>query len=119
MATTLLTPRTHGYLDYAMGALFAAAPLSFGFTAAPAIASYVVAATIVGLSLFTRYPLGAVRLVPFTIHGDVEFATAPLLVSMPWIAGFSREPLACTMFVGSGVVLFLVWLMTDYRAADR
>jgi hypothetical protein len=117
----LLSPRVHGYLDYAMVATFVAAPFLLGFydVLAPSIACYALAGGLLLVSLLTRYPLGAVPVMPFTVHGDLEFALAPLIAAMPWIAGFALRLPACVFFVASGVGLFLVWVVTDYGGAER
>lgn len=117
----LLSPKIHGVFDYLASIVFAVAPVLFMPDAvqAAAIACYAVAVTLLIVSLFTRYPLGAVRLIPFTIHGAIEFVVAPLLIAFPWIAGFSHLHDARLFFILAGVLLFALWLITDYRAADR
>lgn len=116
-----LSPRIHGILDYVTVGLFAAAPLLFMTEAVPEAvgACLAVAATLLLVSMFTRYPLGALRWIPFPVHGAIEFVTAPLLVAYPWIAGFSAAPIARTFFVVAGASLFVLWALTDYRAAGR
>lgn len=62
--------------------------------------------------------LGVVKLIPFTVHGAIEFVIAIALVAMPWLLGFANQPAARNFYVGSGVVVFIVWLITDYKAAE-
>jgi hypothetical protein len=61
--------------------------------------------------------LGLVGLIPFTIHGASEFLISFVLIAMPWVAGFAAEAPARNFFVGSGILIFVVWLTTDYKAA--
>lgn len=114
-----LSPLVHGVLDYLLGALFIAAPFLFSFVSPLAqIISLAIGASVLLLSLLTRYPLGVLRVIPFPVHGAVEFVAALALIAMPWFAGFEGVPPARNFFVATGVALFAVWLTTDYKAAE-
>ena len=115
----ILSPRAHGYLDYMVVVAFALAPSLLGFSKVPATVSYVLAAVHLMETLITRFPLGVIKILPFTVHGSIEFVLSFLLVAMPWIFGYSSEPAARNYYVASGIALFVVWLITDYKAADR
>ncbi len=114
----LLTPRMHGYLDFVVVAAFALAPSLFSFSQTPARISYVLAVVHLLLTLLTAYPMGVLKLVPFKIHGGVEFVVSFTLVALPFIFGYAGEPAARNFFIAFGIVVFLVWLVTDYDAAD-
>jgi hypothetical protein len=114
-----LDPRTHGYVDYLAVALLALAPALFGFTGTPAVLCYVLAVVQLGMSLVTAYPLSIVKLLPFTIHGGIELATSVFLVVAPWLLGFADMADARNFFIVSGVGLLLVYLLTNYKAADQ
>lgn len=115
----LLNPRIHGYLDYLAVALLALAPTIFGFSGTPAVLSYVVAVAQLGMSLLTAYPLGIKKIIPFTVHGGVEVAVTILFLVSPWLFGFSDHDTARNFFLASGVGLGIVYLITNYKAADR
>lgn len=116
-----LKPLPHGAIDYAMAGTLMAAPWLFGFSRnRRATASSVVSgAAILGLSLMTKYPLGAVKRVSFPVHGVVETAAGLLNVAAPWTLGFSRDRAAKLTHVLSGLATLCVVAMTDYRAAER
>lgn len=114
-----LDPRTHGYLDYAAVAVLALAPTLFGFGGIAATICYVVAAMQLGMSLLTAYPLGAAKVIPFTVHGAIELVVAIALVAAPWLFGFSSEDAARNFFIVSGLGLLGVYLVTNYKAAER
>lgn len=114
-----LGPRAHGVLDYIIVVTFLLAPALFGFYGLPATLCYVLAAAHLLLSLLTDYPLGAAKIIPFTMHGALEFVIALALVAFPWLLGFSQMPGATSFFVVSGIVVFFIWLVTDYKAAER
>lgn len=114
-----VSPRVHGVLDYLYAALFFAAPFWLDFTSRTArLSCFVFAGAILLLSVLTRYPLGVVRVIPFTVHGGIEFVAALALIAMPWLAGFQDALIARNFFLATGIVLFGLWMTTDYKAAE-
>lgn len=111
----ILSPRVHGYLDFVVVAAFALAPTLFNFSATPKNISYALAAVHLLLTLTTAFPFGVLKLIPFTVHGAIELIVVIALVAIPWIFGFAGEMAARNFYVGSAVVIFLVWLTTDYK----
>lgn len=115
----LVSPRVHGVLDYLFAALFLLAPAWLDFaTRTGRISAFVIGGTILILSLLTRYPLGVLRVVPFPVHGRIEFVASLALIALPWLGRFQDAIVARNFFVGTGVVLFGLWLVTDYKAAE-
>ena len=114
-----LSPLVHGMLDYLLAALFLGAPYWLNL-ASPLARSLCLlfGGGLLLVSLLTRYPLGLLRLVPFPVHGGIEFIGAVTLLASPWLAGFADVDLARNFFLGTGVALFAVWLITDYKAAE-
>jgi hypothetical protein len=106
-------------LDYGAVVLLALAPSLFDFGGAAAGLCYFLSAAFLGLSLLTAYPLGAAKVIPFTVHGAVEAGTAVFLVLAPFLFGFSDVDGARNFFIASGVVLGIVFALTDYKAAER
>ena len=83
--------RTHGVIDYLMGALLIVAPYLLGFADGTA-AQWVpqaVGAALVGASLLTDYELGVVRVIPMPVHLGIDIASGALLAASPWLFGFS------------------------------
>lgn len=115
----LLSPLVHGILDYAVVLAFLLAPKVFSFADTPATICYVIAALHAVLSLCTAYPLGALKRIPFPAHGSVEVVASIALVLMPWLARFDGHTDARNFFLASGIVLFVVWLTTQYRTNQR
>jgi hypothetical protein len=113
----ILSPKIHGILDYAVVLVFLAAPALFGLTGLAAQLSYALAAVHLALTLLTDFSLGALRVIPLTVHGWIELAVAPTLAAAPWILGFGFR--ARIFYVAAGAAIFLVWCATDYRAAPR
>ncbi len=113
-----INPKIHGYLDCAVILVLFILPSLLGFSREAARTSYILGAIYVVLVLATAYPLGALKLIPFTVHGAIELVLSPVLIALPWLAGFSYDSPARVFYIVAGVALFAVWLFTDYKAAD-
>ena len=83
--------RTHGVLDYAVGALLIVVPYILGFadgTTAQWIPQ-IVGAALIGASLLTNYELGVVRMIPMPVHLFLDIAAGALLAVSPWLFDFA------------------------------
>jgi hypothetical protein len=116
----VLKPVPHAVVDYAMAGTLMAAPWLFGFSdnKVARANSVISGAAVLGLSLMTRYPLGAAKLVPFPVHGVLETMAAVMNTAAPWLMGFSRHKRATSTHVAAGLATLAVVALTDYRAAE-
>lgn len=112
----VLDAKTHGILDYALAGLFLLMPSIFGFSETAATVSYVIGVLYIIASLLTKYPLGAMKLIPFPVHGVLESIMAASWIFFPWIFGFAADDAARNFFIIAGVGLLLVAFLTDYRS---
>jgi hypothetical protein len=108
-------PHIHGIIDYASVIMLAMAPRVTGFNGKPAMICYALAVVHLALTLLTRFPLGALKVVGFPLHGAIELLVSLLLIVLPWLANFSKGVLNTRFFVAFGLLLFVIWLLTDYR----
>ncbi|HJQ70621.1 MAG TPA: SPW repeat protein [Blastocatellia bacterium] len=117
----VLKPLPHSILDYAWAGTMMAAPWLFGFSKnkKATINCVSAGAGIMGLSLMTKYPLGALKLIPFPTHGVIEAIAGGLTAADPWILGFSGNKRAKWTHVVAGLSTLAVVAITDYRAAER
>lgn len=113
-----INPTVHGVLDYALALAFLLAPGLVDFSDTAANLSYVIGIVYLGASLLTRYPLGAIHMIPFPTHGVIESIMAASWVVMPWLVGFADDAAARNFFVAAGVGLLVIAALTDYRAAQ-
>ncbi|KYF64066.1 hypothetical protein BE11_08445 [Sorangium cellulosum] len=113
---TLLSPRHHGFIDYAAVVLLALAPLALRFGPVPTLVCYVAALAHLVVTLLSDHPLGAARKIPFAVHGAVEFSLGVGLLASPWLFGFSDEVPARAFFMAAGLGLLLAVLATRYTA---
>ena len=106
---------SHGIIDYATVVLLLVGPRVVGFTGKQATFCYILGAVHLVLTLLTRFPLGVMKVIGFPLHGAVEFLAAIVVLALPWIAAFARGVLSRNFFVSIGLLIFFVWLLTDYR----
>jgi len=110
-----LNPTIHGYTDYLFSAFLLLAPTFFDFGGTPAALCYGFGVVQLTMSLITRYPMGALKWIPFPVHGGCEVAVAILLAASPWVFNFAALDAPRNLFVVGGLALFGVWFVTDYR----
>ena len=111
----IISSHVHGYLDYVTVVVFLLAPTLIGLTGFPAQLAYALAAIHLVMTLVTDFPLGVVKLIPFTIHGWIERVVGPVLVLVSFIPGFASNTAAQAFYLVMGVVIILVGLLTDYQ----
>ncbi len=85
-------PTLHGVLDYTTGALLQVLPKALdieGTTAGRILRGS--GAAHAGYSLVTKYPLGAVKLIPFPVHLGLDAAGAVGLGVAPFVTGAWKD----------------------------
>jgi len=107
---------SHGIIDYALVALLAAGPSIAGFSGRPATTwSYVAAALLFVLAVFTRYPLGIKKSISLGVHGFIELVMAVCLIIAPWYGNFMNGVLSRNFYWMMGVLMLVLWFLTDFR----
>ena len=116
-----IKPLPHAFVDYALAFGMIAAPWLFGFSKnkKATISAVGTGAGILKLSLVTRYPLGAAKLISFPTHGVVESVAAAAAIGAPWALGFSNDKAATITHVVAGAATLGVVALTDYKATER
>ena len=113
----ILSPRIHGYLDYVVVITFLAAPTLLGLSGIPAVISYALSIIHLAVTLLTDFPLGIIKAIPIKLHSTIEFLVSFTLIALPWLLGFASViPARNFYIVVAGVVIFIAWLVTDYKA---
>ena len=114
-----ITPTLHGVLDYLTCGLFLLAPTLFGFAGTYATVCYLLGAGYLVISLLTNMPLGAVKVLPFWLHGRLELVSGFVFLVSPWLFGFAENGVARLFFMIMGAVFLLVFLCTQWRAQEQ
>ena len=111
----IITPFVHGVIDYCVVLFLLVSPSLFSITGLPGMLIYALSAIHFILSITSGFKLGIFKLIPFKIHGIIELLVSLILVVMPWIFGFAQVEVARNFYIIFGAIVFLTWLITDYK----
>ncbi len=83
--------RTHGVLDYVVGALLIVVPYNLGFADGTVVqwVPQLLGLVAIGGAMLTDYELGVVRVIPMPVHLGIDIASGVLLALSPWLFGFA------------------------------
>jgi hypothetical protein len=110
----------HAIADYAVGALLIIVAVAVGGTAGAVATGVVVGATVLVVSMLTKYPLGVAKVLPFTIHSAGDYLAAVLLLGAPWVLNFSdSDPGLTAFYVVAGIAVLAVSLITNYQYSPK
>ncbi len=115
----IISPRTHGYLDFLTVILFLLAPALLGLSQVPALLAYGLAVVHLLVTLASDFPLGVVKIIPFTVHGWIERLVGPSLIAAPFILNFADEEIARNFYIAMGLVIIVIGMLTDYQGAAK
>jgi len=116
-----ISPRIHGFLDYAVAAGLITAPLALDFAAVSplaAVISIVAGLGLVAYSLLTDYSVSVRDLIPWRVHLTLDTVAAVALLLAPFALGFDGIPRAFYVTVALAVLVVVATsqLETDTEA---
>ena len=110
----------HAIADYAVAAALIIIPIVAGGSDKAVAAGIVVGSVVALVSMLTRYPLGVLKVLPFTIHSAGDYLAAALLVIAPFALSFNDPDAGLTAFyIGAGVAVLAVSLITNYQYSPK
>ena len=116
----LLPAWFHAIADYAVGITLIIVALAVGGSTGAVATGVVVGATVLVVSMLTKYPLGIAKVLPFTIHSAGDYLAAGLLLVAPWVLNFADGDSGLTAFyVVAGVAVLAVSLITNYQYSPK
>jgi len=116
----LLPASLHAVADYAVGALLILVAVLSGGSSGAVGTGIVVGATVLVVSMFTNYPLGVIKVLPFTVHSAGDYLAAALLIAAPFTLHFSSGDSGLTAFyVAAGIAVLAVSLITNYQYSPK
>ena|SRR5689334_4282726 len=116
----LLPAWFHAIADYAVGAGLILAALVLGGSGAAVATGVVVGVTVLLVSMLTKYPLGVVKVLPFTLHSAGDYLAAALLLVAPFALGFNDTDSGLTaLYLIGGIAVTAVSLITNYQYSDE
>jgi hypothetical protein len=112
----LLPAWFHAIADYAVAATLIVVAAAVGGSNEAVAAGVVIGAVVLVVSMLTKYPLGVVKVLPFTIHSAGDYLAATLLVLSPFALGFNNSDTGLTAFyIAAGIAVLAVSLITNYQ----
>jgi len=116
----LLPAWLHAIADYAVGATLIIAAIAVGGAGKAVAPGIVVGAVVLVVSMLTRYPLGVVKVLPFTVHSAGDYLAAALLFVSPFALNFNHSATGLTAFyIAAGVAVLAVSLITNYQYSPK
>jgi len=116
----LLPAWFHALADYAVGAGLIVIAIAVGGSAGAVATGVVVGATVLLVSMLTRYPLGVAKVLPFTVHSAGDYLAAALLLIAPFALNFHSGDTGLTaVYVVAGIAVLAVSLITNYQYSDK
>jgi hypothetical protein len=111
----VISPKTHGIIDYCHAAFFAGmAAVCWKSNRRAAVAAASTSGLVLVQSLFTDYRYGVERVIPFSVHGQIDGGFAAASLAIPRIFGFSDTAAAKVFQVNAFVEGTIVGL-TDWN----
>jgi len=116
----LLPAWLHAVADYAVGAGLIIIALAVGGSGKAVAAGVVVGATVLVVSMLTKYPLGVAKVLPFTVHSAGDYLAAALLLIAPFALNFHSTDTGLTaVYIVAGIAVLAVSLITNYQYSDK
>jgi hypothetical protein len=116
----LLPAWLHAIADYAVGSLLIIVALAVGGSTGAVATGVVVGAVVLAVSMMTKYPLGVVKVLPFTIHSAGDYAATALLLGAPFALNFRHGDTGLSVFyIAAGVAVLAVSLITNYQYSPK
>src|SRR5438477_7450852 len=116
----LLPAWFHAIADYAVGLGLIIIAVAVGGSGKAVAAGVVVGATVLVVSMLTRYPLGVAKVLPFTVHSAGDYLAAALLVLSPFALNFNDTATGLTAFyIVAGIAVLGVSLITNYQYSEK
>ena len=113
-----ISPKIHGVIDYLTVPLLLAAGPLFGFNGQPAEITSTLAGVVLVYSLFTAYPPGLVKMIPFPMHRVIDIVLGVALIVSPFVLRFT-DGRARNFFVAMGVLSLVIVALTDFSADSQ
>ena len=111
----------HAVADYAVGATLVVAALLTTSAPNKAVATGVVVGVVVlVVSVLTKYPLGVIKVLPFTVHSAGDYLAALLLILGPFALSFDGSTGGLDVFyIIAGAAVLAVSLITNYQYSPQ
>ncbi|HUI47564.1 MAG TPA: hypothetical protein VL119_02635 [Acidimicrobiia bacterium] len=116
----LLPAWLHAVADYAVGSVLIIIALAVGGSGKAVATGIVVGATVLVVSMLTKYPFGIAKVLPFTVHSAGDYLAVALLLVAPFALDFHGTDGGLTaVYLLAGIAVLAVSLITNYQYSDK
>ena len=116
----LLPAWLHAVADYAVGLSLIIVAVVAGGPGKAVATGVVVGAVVLAVSMLTKYPLGVLKVLPFTVHSAGDYLAAALLIASPFALNFNDTATGLTAFyIVAGIAVLAVSLITNYQYSEK
>lgn len=113
MNTKIISPKTHGLIDYALVASLLTLPAIFGFSKKVKKLYTVEALLLLGYVAITDHPAAIKRLIPFKLHGKIDPFNVGQFALQTCFKSFLKDRRAMAFNIGFTLVAGTVVALTD------
>lgn len=114
----IISPKVHAILDYVTVIFLLVAPKLFLLSDVASTFVYVLAIVHLMLTICTNFGGGLFKVIPFRIHGIIEFFVSVGLAIVAYTY-FKNNNTDRIFFTALSVVILLVFLLSDYKKAIK
>jgi hypothetical protein len=112
----IISSKLHGVLDYAAVIFLLASPTLFKMEADLCNFTYGLAAIHFLMTILTRFELGLIKIIPFPLHGLIEFFVAIALTLVSFWFNKNGNMLGFYYYLYFAIALMFVFIVTDFKA---
>lgn len=112
----MLSSKAHGVIDYIFVLFLVASPTLFHMEGNLCTVTYGLGGIHLLMTLLTDFELGAVKIIPFRIHGLIEIAVAVALAALALWFYNNGNLLGCYFYSALSCVILIVFILTDFTA---
>lgn len=111
----IISSKLHGILDYSVVIFLLASPTIFKMEGNLCTFTYALAAMHFLLTILTRFELGIIKIIPFPIHGLIEFFVAIALALISFWFNSNGNASGYHYYLYFAIAIMLIFVITDFK----
>lgn len=111
----IISSKMHGVLDYLVVIFLLVSPTLFKMHGQLCTFTYALAAIHFLLTILTRFELGLIKIIPFPLHGVIEFFVAIVLALVSFWFNKNGNALGFYYYLYFAIAIMLVFVLTDFK----
>ena len=110
-----INSKTHGFIDFGVVLFLLFSPTIFSLPHLTSQFTYALAIIHLLLTIFTKFEVGIIKIIPFRVHGTIELIVSIALIAVAFYLQNSEGDVARNFYLSFAVAVFLTWALTDYK----